>query len=93
MTGRAALTRTGGVVRRFAEPVVAAIGSSLRQGLTPEGMAMSLAAGAAVGLFPLVGTTTLLGLALVLPLVRLGERMAGASLATLAPGALGDASA
>jgi hypothetical protein len=29
MTGRAALTRTGGVVRRCAEPAVAAIRSSL----------------------------------------------------------------
>ena len=106
----AASSATGGVVSRWAEPVVAAIRSSLRQGLTPEGIALSLAVGAAVGLFPLVGTTTLLGLALgsalrlnlpllqaanwlvyplqlalVLPLVRLGERLAGASLVTLAP--------
>jgi hypothetical protein len=91
--------------------VVAAIRSSLRQGLTPEGIALSLAVGAAVGLFPLVGTTTLLGfalgsslrlnlallqaanwpvyplqLALLLPLVRLGGRLAGAPLVTAAAG-------
>ena len=106
---------SGGVVRRWAEPVVAAVRSSLRQGRTPEGIALSLAVGAAVGLFPLVGTTTLLGLALgsalrlnlpllqaanwlvyplqlalVLPLVRLGAWLAGASLVTLAPGGSGD---
>jgi uncharacterized protein (DUF2062 family) len=109
------IARAEGVVRRWAEPVVAAIRSSLRQELTPERIALSLAVGAAVGLFPLVGTTTLLGLALgsalrlnlpllqavnwlvyplqlalVLPLVRLGEWMAGASLVTFAPGASGD---
>jgi uncharacterized protein (DUF2062 family) len=53
-----------GLARRRAEPVVAAIRSSLRQGLTPEGIALSLAVGAAAGLFPLVGTTRLLGFAL-----------------------------
>jgi uncharacterized protein (DUF2062 family) len=84
---------------------------SLRQGLTPEGIALSLAVGVAVGLFPLIGTTTLLGfalgsalrvnlallqiatwlvyplqLALLLPLVRLGERLPGAPLVTAAAG-------
>jgi uncharacterized protein (DUF2062 family) len=93
-----------GLARRRAEPSVAAIRSSLRQGLTPERIALALAVGAAVGLFPLLGTTTLLGLALgsalrlnlallqianwlvyplqlalLLPLVRLGEWLAGAS--------------
>jgi uncharacterized protein (DUF2062 family) len=91
--------------------VLTAIRSSLRQGLTPEGVALSLAVGAAVGLFPLPGTTTLLGLALgsalrlnpallqvanwlvyplqlalVLPLVRLGEWLAGAPGVTPAAG-------
>jgi uncharacterized protein (DUF2062 family) len=96
------------VLRRlWNERVAAPVTASLRQGLTPEGIALSLAFGLAVGLFPVVGATTLLGLALgsalrlnlpvlqvanwaayplqlalVLPLVRLGERLAGASPAT-----------
>jgi len=74
----------------------------LRQGLSPEGIALSLAFGLAAGIFPVIGATTLLGLAigailrlnqpalqlanwlahplqliLILPLVRLGERVAG----------------
>lgn len=90
------------------ERVAAPVTASLRRGLTPEGIALSLAFGGAVGLFPVVGATTLLGLALgsalrlnlpllqvanwaayplqlalVLPLVRLGERLAGAPPATL----------
>jgi uncharacterized protein (DUF2062 family) len=89
------------------ERVAAPVTASLRQGLTPEGIALSLAFGLAVGLFPVVGATTLLGLALgsalrlnlpmlqvanwaayplqlalVLPLVRLGERLAWAPPAT-----------
>jgi uncharacterized protein (DUF2062 family) len=74
----------------------------LRQGLSPEGIALSLAFGLAAGIFPVIGATTLLGLAfgaimrlnqpalqlanwlahplqllLILPLVRLGEWVAG----------------
>jgi uncharacterized protein (DUF2062 family) len=96
------------VLRRlWNERVAAPVTASLRQGLTPEGIALSLAFGVAVGLFPVVGATTLLGLALgsalrlnlpvlqvanwaayplqlalVLPLVRLGERLTGAPPAT-----------
>jgi uncharacterized protein (DUF2062 family) len=103
------------VRRHWNERVVGPVTTSLRQGLTPERIARSLAWGAAVGLFPVVGTTTLLGLALapalrlnlpllqvaswavyplqlllVLPLVRLGERLSGtaASLAATPPAAL-----
>jgi hypothetical protein len=46
--------------RRIAEPVMAL----LRQGLTPEGIALSVAVGAAAGLFPIIGLTTILALAL-----------------------------
>ena len=38
--------------------------SQLRQGLTPEGLALSCALGVACGLLPLFGLTTLLGLVL-----------------------------
>jgi uncharacterized protein (DUF2062 family) len=44
--------------QRVAEPVMAL----LRQGLTPEGLALSLAFGIAAGLFPVIGATTILGL-------------------------------
>ena len=82
----------------MAQPVMAL----LRQGLTPEGVALSLAFGVAAGLFPVIGATTLLGLgigivlrlnqpalhlanwlayplqlAMIVPLVRLGEWLAG----------------
>ena len=50
--------------RLWNERVAAPVTASLRQGLTPEGIALSLAFGVAVGLFPVVGATTLLGLAL-----------------------------
>jgi uncharacterized protein (DUF2062 family) len=85
--------------RRVVQPVMAL----LRQGLTPEGIALSLAFGVAVGLFPVIGATTLLGVAfgvalrlnhpalqlanwlayplqlvMIVPLVRLGEWVAGA---------------
>jgi hypothetical protein len=46
--------------RRVAGPLLA----QLRQGLSPEGLALSLSVGVAVGLFPVIGLTTLLGLAL-----------------------------
>jgi uncharacterized protein (DUF2062 family) len=86
--------------QRVAEPVMAL----LRQGLTPEGLALSLAFGLAAGLFPVIGATTALGFALgavlrlnlpalqlanwlayplqlaaIIPLVRLGEWLAGAT--------------
>jgi uncharacterized protein (DUF2062 family) len=85
--------------RRVAGPVMAL----LRQGLTPEGVSLSLAFGVAAGLFPVIGATTMLGLllgvvlrlnvpalqlanwlayplqiALIIPLVRLGEWLVGA---------------
>jgi uncharacterized protein (DUF2062 family) len=74
----------------------------LREGATPEGLALALAVGAAFGLFPIVGATTALcllagslfrlnhgalqlanyamtlpQLALLVPLVRLGEGLTG----------------
>jgi len=86
--------------RRIAGPLLALLG----QGLSPEGIALSLSVGVAVGLFPVIGLTTLLGLALgaalrlnlpavqlanwlsyplqlvlILPFVRWGERLLGAS--------------
>jgi uncharacterized protein (DUF2062 family) len=85
--------------RRVVGPVMAL----LRQGLTPEGIALSLAFGLAAGIFPVIGATTFLGLGigailrlnqpalqlanwlayplqlvLIIPLVRLGEWVAGA---------------
>jgi hypothetical protein len=42
--------------RRLAEPLLLL----LKQGLTPETLALSLALGATLGLFPVVGTTTAL---------------------------------
>jgi uncharacterized protein (DUF2062 family) len=42
--------------RRIARPIV----ELLRQGVTPEKMAMSLALGVALGVFPVLGTTTAL---------------------------------
>lgn len=42
--------------RRVRDPLVAEI----RQGASPEGMATSIAVGAAVGILPFLGTTTLL---------------------------------
>jgi uncharacterized protein (DUF2062 family) len=46
--------------RRVSGPVL----GLLRQGLTPEGIALALAFGLAAGVFPLLGTTTLLGVAI-----------------------------
>lgn len=63
---------------RVAEPVIAL----LRQGLTPEGLALSLAFGIAAGLFPVIGATTVLGflfgagLRLNLPAVQLANWLA-----------------
>ena len=45
--------------QRVAEPVK----DLLRLGLTPEKLALALAVGVATGLFPVIGSTTLLGLA------------------------------
>ena len=42
--------------RRFVEPLL----RLLRQGLSPEKLALSVAAGIALGVFPVLGTTTLL---------------------------------
>lgn len=42
--------------RRIRDPLVA----ELRQGATPEGLASSIAAGAAIGVLPFLGTTTVL---------------------------------
>jgi uncharacterized protein (DUF2062 family) len=85
--------------RRVVDPVLLL----LRQGSTPEKLAFSLALGATLGLFPVIGTTTALCLAaglalrlshpalqianhatypfqlpLILPFVRVGERLLGA---------------
>jgi uncharacterized protein (DUF2062 family) len=46
--------------QRIADPVKAL----LRQGLTAEGLALSLAFGVGAGLFPVIGATTFLGLAI-----------------------------
>jgi len=48
--------REGLFRRRIARPVV----ELLRQGVTPEKMALSLALGVALGVFPVLGTTTAL---------------------------------
>jgi uncharacterized protein (DUF2062 family) len=90
-------------MRRFwSQRVTEPLKSLLRQGLTAEGLALALALGVATGLFPVIGTTTVLGLAaagalrlnlpalqlanwmaypaqiaLIVPLVRLGEWLAG----------------
>jgi uncharacterized protein (DUF2062 family) len=42
--------------RRVAEPIMA----QLRQGITPEKIALTLALGGTVGLFPIIGATTVL---------------------------------
>lgn len=85
--------------RRVWEPLLAL----LRTGLTPRGLAWSVAAGLALGTFPMLGSTTLLcalaaflfrlnqpamqlvnylayplQLALLVPFIRLGERLFGA---------------
>lgn len=82
--------------RRIVDPVVAL----LKQGATPEAIALSMAIGALVGIFPILGTTTVIllvigfvfrlnpvalqilnyvaypfQLALIIPFIRLGERL------------------
>jgi uncharacterized protein (DUF2062 family) len=54
--------------RRVSGPVLAL----LRQGLTPEGIALALAFGLAAGVFPVLGATTLLGVAIA-ALLRLNQ--------------------
>jgi uncharacterized protein (DUF2062 family) len=86
--------------RRVAGPLK----TLLRQGLTAEKLALALAVGVVTGLFPVIGTTTALGLAaasvlrlnapalqlanwliypaqiaMIVPLVRLGEWLAGSA--------------
>lgn len=95
--------------RRAIDPLRA----QLRQGLSPAGLAWSLAVGLGLGIFPVLGTTTLLCVAagfifrlnqpalqvanylayplqiiLILPLVRIGERLLGAQPSTLSLGDL-----
>ena len=48
--------KKGSFYRRIARPVV----ELLRQGVTPEKLALSLALGVALGVFPVLGTTTAL---------------------------------
>jgi hypothetical protein len=94
--------------RRWREGLAAPVLSSLKSGLSPDGIALALAVGAVAGLFPVVGVTTVLGLAvgsalrlnlpvlqaanwavcpvqlaLIVPLARVGSRLAP----TLAAGA------
>ncbi len=88
----------GWVVRRIREPILGMLG----QGLSPEGLAWSLAVGLALGVIPLFGTSTVLcvgaafafrlnqaaiqlanyfayplQLLLILPFIRMGERIFG----------------
>lgn len=109
---------TGGWLRRrFLDPMAAL----LRQGLSPSGLAWSMAVGLAFGVFPVLGTSTLLCAAagftfrlnqpamqlvnylayplqmlLLIPFIRVGERLAGQaplplSLPALLHGAKADA--
>lgn len=70
---RAAHNRTGNMMERLTRPILA----QLRQGVTPEKIALTLALGLALAVFPLFGTTTALcavaGVALRLnqPLIQL----------------------
>src|SRR5271170_1307288 len=48
--------KVGFFYRRIARPIL----DLLRQGVTPEKLALSLALGAAIGVFPALGTTTAL---------------------------------
>lgn len=49
-------TRNGFLCRRIGRPIV----DLLRQGVTPEKLALSMALGVAIGVFPVLGTTTAL---------------------------------
>lgn len=46
--------------------IINLIGSALKQGITPQKLAVTCAAGAVVGIFPIMGTTTLLCLGIAL---------------------------
>jgi uncharacterized protein (DUF2062 family) len=95
----AAVPRPGVVRRTVVDPILAL----LKQGATPRLLAWSIAIGLVIGIFPIVGTTTVLCVAiavglrlnvaamqvanhlvyplqilLLIPFVRLGERLAGA---------------
>jgi uncharacterized protein (DUF2062 family) len=48
------------IARLFRQKVLLPIGAALRQGATPHELALAIAAGAVLGVFPLLGTTTLL---------------------------------
>jgi uncharacterized protein (DUF2062 family) len=86
--------------RRLLDPILAL----LTQGITPEKIALSIAVGAIVGIFPVLGTTTVLctvvgaalrlnlvavhtvhyvmtpvQILLIIPFVRVGEHLVGAS--------------
>ncbi|MEI6593711.1 MAG: DUF2062 domain-containing protein [Holophagaceae bacterium] len=109
---------TGGWLRRrFLDPMLAL----LRQGLSPSGLAWSMAVGLAFGVFPVLGTSTLLcavagfsfrlnqpamqlvnylayplQMLLLIPFIRVGERLTGQlplplSLPALLQGAKADA--
>jgi len=90
----------GFLQRRLVQPII----DLLRQGITPEKIALSVAFGIALGVFPVIGSTTLLctlaaiifrlnlpaiqlinyfmyplQIILVIPFIRLGERLFGAS--------------
>ncbi|MEO8504137.1 MAG: DUF2062 domain-containing protein [Acidobacteriota bacterium] len=109
MTPVAAGPRDDWWVRRVRRPLVAL----LQAGTTPEKLALSLALGLVLGVFPVVGATTILcaivalatglnlvamqivnylaypvHLALLLPFVRLGERIVGAEPVPLSLAAL-----
>ena len=105
----AAAPRGSWWVRRVRQPLLAL----LQAGTTPEKLALSLALGLVLGVFPVVGATTILcaivalatglnvvamqivnylaypvHLALLLPFIRLGERIAGAEPVPLSMSAL-----
>lgn len=117
MTDSAAEPRVSWLRRRLLDPLVAL----LRQGLSPQGLAWSMAVGLAFGVFPVLGTSTLLcaaagftfrlnqpamqlvnylayplQLLLLIPFIRVGERLTGQvalplSLPALLQGAKADA--
>lgn len=101
MTPDAAATDGRGLIRRRVIDPIAAL---LKQGISPRQLALSLAIGAAIGVFPILGTTTVicaavalgfrlnlvaiqvanyvvypLQLLLMIPFVRIGERLFGAT--------------
>jgi uncharacterized protein (DUF2062 family) len=47
------------IARLFRDKVLVPIGAALRQGATPHELALAIAAGAVLGVFPLMGATTL----------------------------------